>query len=616
MRHLLVIIVVTGLVLPVPVCDPSVQFAPVPSDTAHDSEQVYGTDLSYDVYQQIDLDSYRDYIIKLTENGSRWTEFSDSVTFSDANVYARNWIIKTLDEVSQGRIETEILGDHKSVVGILPGWASDDAPVFMVGGHYDSAPGAPGANDDGTGVAAALELARVMSQYSWPLDIYFCFWNSEEIGLLGSREVAGILNDRHLDVLHYFNVDMLLVDDPDGDPDEQVLSVYNNYAPFHESKYYSYLLKALSNNIGINIVDPTPSSRFFGWQRSDHYSFVQEGYSQVSFLFESGFERDDSYHQPTDVWNNPLYNYTVATEAVKCIGASMAFVMAYAPSQLTHMDYEESLEPGQTRAYYIPISAPTNMTVYSNWTGGGLDFSLRSPSNLLIDEAQFSGSNMDSVEALGGSAESLALYKVVVSNPSSTPVVYDISVRYDVDLNGDDILDSKQYWFDPIMFSLDLDGDDLSDGLEKLIGTSRTDSDSDGDAMPDGWEYFHGLDPLTDDALEDPDNDTVLNLFEFGNSTDPQCSDTDQDALPDDWEIEHGLDPLTNDTAEDPDNDGFTNLEEYELDQDPNSPDMTTTTATSSTTEIGMPWGMVVMVAGMAAVVILVGILLLRRRNL
>ncbi|TFG07411.1 Zn-dependent exopeptidase M28 [Candidatus Thorarchaeota archaeon] len=583
------------------------------------SEDVYGVDLSSEVHQEIDLTSYRNYIIKLTENGSRWTDIDGGVVLSDANVHARNWIIQELEDVSEGRIQTEILGDHKSIVGVLPGWTSGDQPVFMVGGHYDSVQGAPGANDDGTGVAAALELARVMSQYRWPLDIYFCFWNSEEIGLWGSWEVASILSDRDLSLLHYFNVDMLLVDNPDGDPDEQVLAVYNAQAPFYKSKYYAYLLKALSNNIGINIMDPTPSARFFGWERSDHYSLLQQGYDQVSFLFESGFERDDSYHQPTDVWNNPLYNYTVATEAVRCIGAAMAFTMAYAPVQLTTMSYAATLQPGQSRTYFVPISTPTDVTVSSNWTGGEMEFSLRDPTNILLDEVEFSSAQSKMGELLSGQATSLALYKVIVTNPGNSSASYNLCIQYDADLNGDEILDSQQYWFDPIMFSLDLDADDLSDGLEKLLGTSRIDSDSDDDAMPDGWEYFHGLDPLTDDSLEDPDNDTVLNVFEFANSTDPQSPDSDQDSLPDGWEIENQLDPLTNDTQEDPDGDGFTNLEEFQLGQDPNAPDgpdATTTDSPDGQEPPAIPWTPLVVAGGAATIVVVSYAIIARKKHI
>jgi len=68
----------------------------------------------------------------------------------------------------------------------------------------------------------------------------------------------------------------------------------------------------------------------------------------------------------------------------------------------------------------------------------------------------------------------------------------------------------------------DTDGDGLTDGAEvHTHGTDPTNPDTEGDGMPDGWEAFYGLDPLVDDAAEDPDGDGWTNLQEFEEGTDP-----------------------------------------------------------------------------------------------
>ncbi|MCK4280253.1 MAG: M28 family peptidase, partial [Candidatus Thorarchaeota archaeon] len=140
--------------------------------------QVYGVDVSEDIYNAVSEQSYIDFIIELTENGSRWVNEGPPIVYSDANIRARDWISQQLVQLSDGKITVELMGEHNSVVGRLPGWLPREAPCLMIGGHYDSVPGAPGANDDGTGVAATLELARILSEYEFPLDIYFCAWNS------------------------------------------------------------------------------------------------------------------------------------------------------------------------------------------------------------------------------------------------------------------------------------------------------------------------------------------------------------------------------------------------------------------------------------------------------
>ncbi|WP_235921947.1 M28 family metallopeptidase [Lentzea tibetensis] len=62
-----------------------------------------------------------------------------------------------------------------------------DNGVVMVSAHYDSVPGSPGANDDGSGTVLCLELARVLRYLPTHKALRFALWGSEEQGLLGSR---------------------------------------------------------------------------------------------------------------------------------------------------------------------------------------------------------------------------------------------------------------------------------------------------------------------------------------------------------------------------------------------------------------------------------------------
>ncbi|MGZ3820676.1 MAG: M28 family peptidase [Mucilaginibacter sp.] len=86
----------------------------------------------------------------------------------------------------------------KNVLAILKGTDPKDTRVYIVSGHYDSRitdvmdPNGdePGANDDASGTAVSMELARVMAKHQFPATIIFMAVVGEEQGLYGSTHVA------------------------------------------------------------------------------------------------------------------------------------------------------------------------------------------------------------------------------------------------------------------------------------------------------------------------------------------------------------------------------------------------------------------------------------------
>jgi hypothetical protein len=77
----------------------------------------------------------------------------------------------------------------ESLVGVLPGRDRAQPPVLLMA-HYDSRPGAPGAADDGAGVAAALETIRAIRARGTPArDVALVLTDGEEACLCGARHV-------------------------------------------------------------------------------------------------------------------------------------------------------------------------------------------------------------------------------------------------------------------------------------------------------------------------------------------------------------------------------------------------------------------------------------------
>ena len=559
----------------------TVQEAPMNYSSADSSEIVYATTLAEAVYNEVSEASYTELVRELTVNGSRRYG-------SDQNENAMNWIIQKLDELSSSRIETEIVGSYNSVLGKLPGTLGDGGPSVIIGGHYDTVDNAPGANDDGTGVAAALELVRVFSNYEWPLDILFGFWNAEEIGLYGSTQVANILAQNETDILVYFNIDMLLIQDFNLPSDERIQMIYYNGpgSIFQDSQYWAEMTRAMNNNFGTPIINPRPYSIVQYWPYSDHYSFQQTGYKSVIFATETGL--DPYYHTDEDTWNNPAYDYGIATDTVSSIGASIAHVLSRTEGQEVYDKYSTTLLPGNDDEYLIEISALTNLEILLNWTGGSeLRSEILDVDNTILEESSGSvdGTSLSDIET-----EHFGLYKVYIKNNDVSTITIDLEFRYEADVEGNNILDSEQNWYNG--FDVDHDQDGISDAQEELLSTNRfnEDSDSDGisdydeqyvwrtnprlndtdfDEMSDAYEIANGLNPRTPDGGTDLDGDSLKNYEEYLLGTAANNSDTDFDGLPDPWEVAYGLNPLVDDSLLDADGDLLSNAEEFAMGLNP-----------------------------------------------
>lgn len=166
-----------------------------------------------DMLNEVSADTLEKNIRRLAEFGTRHTlSETDSDTFGIGA--ARRWIKSEMDRYSNaagGRMHVEFhrfiqepggrITDPVEIVNVvatLPGTDPDDDRVFVVSGHYDSRASdvmdaeslAPGANDDASGTAAVLELARVMSRHEFPATLVFMTVAGEEQGLLGARQWA------------------------------------------------------------------------------------------------------------------------------------------------------------------------------------------------------------------------------------------------------------------------------------------------------------------------------------------------------------------------------------------------------------------------------------------
>lgn len=181
----------------------------------------------------VNPDSLKSYITRMVAFGTRST-ISDTKSKTKGIGAARNWVVSKFNQFAKqgdGRLTAfldtvTIKADGKRVdqpinlgnaVGILKGTDANDKRVFVVSGHLDSrvtdvmnrVNDAPGANDDGSGVAGVIEAARIMSQYKFPATIIFVAVSGEEQSLLGSGFMAAKAKKEGWNIEAMLNNDMI-----------------------------------------------------------------------------------------------------------------------------------------------------------------------------------------------------------------------------------------------------------------------------------------------------------------------------------------------------------------------------------------------------------------------
>lgn len=223
--------------------------------------------------------------------------------------YARHYIqtqlerwgaATTMEFVDQGR-------KHCNLCLNLPGQVL--LPPVVIGAHYDTVPGSPGADDNATGVAVLLELARLFAAQRPRRPVCLVAFDLEEYGLVGSRNYVNALQGKPVHLM--LSLEMLGYCAP-GTPQLYPVSgmeyVYPKTADFlalvgnwQTIPMMVRLCRGLSaagvNCAWLPMVNrglPLPTTR-----RSDHASFWDAGYNAL-MVTDTADLRNPHYHSQAD----------------------------------------------------------------------------------------------------------------------------------------------------------------------------------------------------------------------------------------------------------------------------------------------------------------------------
>lgn len=212
-------------------------------------------------------------------------QFRTYLQFSSGNLYTFQMDFEaTLDEETtpQSNIAAVIQGTE---VG---------AGTVIIGAHYDSigrpldsgAAFAPGANDNASGVAAILEIARIMSRKQYKSTIMFVLFAAEEVGRQGSRAFASWIRESNTDVIGMINVDTIgNIHDRNNAVNDQELRIFSagpneTSASRHMARMINFIGFNYNLELDLTVQDAIDRENRYG----DHFSFSELGYPAVRLI--------------------------------------------------------------------------------------------------------------------------------------------------------------------------------------------------------------------------------------------------------------------------------------------------------------------------------------------
>ena len=199
---------------------------------------------------------------------------------------------------------------YKNIVAEKKGRTSPGR-VFILGAHYDSVPGSPGADDNASAIAVLLEIARNIQSVSLEGTVRLIAFTLEEYNFVGSARYAERLKKEKEEILGMMSLEMVGFTGP-----------RQNYPPYLDPKYYpnvgdfiaivgnersQKLLEKVCQSFKTHIpqlpleflVVPGNGERMEEVRLSDHSTFWDEGFPAL-LVTDTSFLRNPNYHLPSD----------------------------------------------------------------------------------------------------------------------------------------------------------------------------------------------------------------------------------------------------------------------------------------------------------------------------
>lgn len=237
----------------------------------------------------------------------------------------------------------------------------------IIGGHIDSISwdndDAPGADDNASGIASLTEIIRVLlaNEFVPQRTVEVMAYAAEEIGLVGSGEIAAEYAQNSVDVLAYVQFDMTGYRGSDKE-------IYISLDSYNSTGVNTYLTDLMDHYNTSGDHNFTYGYTECGYACSDHASWANSGY-KVAFPFEADFEDSNPHiHSPNDVYSF----FDTPDHSVKFAKLGLEFIIEAAkPETLSVSDFNEAslLTYVRNKTLFFELNNSTtaikNISIYS-----------------------------------------------------------------------------------------------------------------------------------------------------------------------------------------------------------------------------------------------------------
>ncbi len=511
--------------------------------------------------------------------------FASNNTPTSSLVGAWNWANDTLKTITGGQLYFRQVSDYRVLYAVKSGIGAAPRQAIVLSGIIDSKDSA-GANDVGVSVAAVLESARVLQNFSLYCDVYYVLTNQGRGQVdydYGAGEFIDYLISSGVDVIANVAYDRLLFyrSGYPGGSNIFLRSLIDS-SIYQAKSWIPDLMISFSDNYGDKRIQ----------------SATDVGYSERSIVYQmwqrdipAVFTTQGYYYDPASGGTNDLisymyYDFSQPREAVGGALGAIVFIGYVGSGRSVLQSLSTQVASGEATSVDVVVSmnAFVNATiVWDNQTT--IQASIVDKATNAIVYQRTENDNLIHLKYLSTQE---GRYDVVISNVGVNGTDLSLNITYLNDCDGDGYSDAYEVsnGLNPYLRDTDKDGlddnielalgsdprvndsdhDGASDYQEFLWGSNRTLQDTDGDNITDGMEAEFGTSPI----MRDTDQDGIDDYTEiYVYHSNPLSTDSDNDGLDDSFEITSGLNPNSRDT----DGDSLSDLFEILNHMDPTSPD-------------------------------------------